>query len=255
MGRPDCKRVCSERGQQRSTVHSSNEGQHSNAGIGKEVEQSGATENQLVTEHGREDGGQMNIWLKIGIEAVLATLVSYISQIYWILCRQPHYFKSALSHTRTIERAVERINSLDFFSPLNPESKLIEAQEREGNADAATYPVMLASYSSAAFQTWKRVKTWHFIGILVLLVGSYLLSWVFALINLSIFLLFKANKLSPDSPDALADVVRTVEVVTRLIQRWWKAEPEGCRRFCTELSPQFATVFMVVSKTGGIPAL
>jgi hypothetical protein len=197
----------------------------------------------------------MNIWLKIGIEAVLALLVSYLSQIYWLLWRQPHYFKSALSRSRTIERAIEQINSPDFLSALNPEKKMLDAQEREGDIDPVNYPIMLASYSSAAFQTWARLKLWHFIGILAIVIGSFFLSWFFALVNLLIFLLFKAEKLTPNSPDALADVVRTVEMITRLIQRWWKAEPEGCRRFCTELSPQFTTVFEVVRKTGGTPAL
>ena len=195
----------------------------------------------------------MNIWLKIGIEIVLALLVLWVSRFYWLLWRQSYYFKDALRQEKWIELALEWIDTP--AGAMSLESKTLDALDSGyGAADTSKYPIVLVSYLSAAFKTWRVTKLWHLVGFLILLIGSFFLSWIFALINLLLFSLLRFKKISPDLANAIDNVSRTVAVIVKIVQRWWRADPIKCRRWCTELSPQFTTVFEVVSRTDMTPA-
>jgi hypothetical protein len=191
----------------------------------------------------------MNVWAKIGIEVILIPILSVISNLYWVLWRQPHIFRDALKQKWAIEQLVDNGGSSIRQAILEPEYRAMEATlPKDGRA--MEYPIMLSSYCGAAFKTWKKVRLRFLVACWAIVIGSALMSWVCASINLLVFLAFKANRLSPNSGSSMSDVVRTVGIVMVIIQHWRKEDAEGCKKFCTELSPQFSTVFAVVSGMG-----
>jgi hypothetical protein len=196
----------------------------------------------------------MSIWAKIGIEIVLALLVTFFGYIFGLLSRMRLIFDSMLLNEERIAWSLEYTAQ----AHKREEARFVEealALDSEYFTERGKYSLLLIGSYLEALQFWKREKWACFVVFLAILVGSFFLYWPFTLVNLLIFWLHKhASKLSTDASDSslpVKDVATQVSLIARLIQSWMKVDPKGCKSYCTE-NPRFATVYRVVSENGKV---
>ena len=189
------------------------------------------------------------IWVQVVAEVFLALIVLIVSGLFWAASDESRLFKKCLKDARFMRGWLTDLQRPDGTGLLQPEWEPIERElsNRVGNI---VFPMVLSAYVCAAFATWRKKMMFFFLLVaLLILVGAFL-SWICALINLAVFLVSRSKSVSGRSSSMVAEVMRSVGVTMMIVFEWQKADSEHCEEFCTTLSPQFSTVFEVVSGFG-----
>jgi hypothetical protein len=191
----------------------------------------------------------MPIWVKVAAEVLLALIVFIVSGLFWAASDEPRLFKKGLKDARFMRGLLTDLQKPGGTALLRPEWEPFE-REISNREENIVFPMVLSSYVQAAFATWRKTTIFFFLLVALTILGGAFLSWICALINLAVFLVSRSGRVSGKSQSMLADVVRSVGVVIMIVFEWQKADPERSEEFCTMLSPQFSTVFEVVSGFG-----
>jgi Ni,Fe-hydrogenase I cytochrome b subunit len=80
--------------------------------------------------------------------------------------------------------------------------------------------------------------------------GSFFLSPYLVLVNVIILLLLARYLGLHDR--AYSDALSALLPIVKIMVRWICGDPDGCRKWCTELSSKFNTVFVVVGSDGTV---
>jgi ABC-type multidrug transport system fused ATPase/permease subunit len=192
----------------------------------------------------------MALFLKVGIEVLLLVVLIFLSNAFWPLLRLPSMFKAMFGNREVADAAVDRNRNKVFHK-----SKVIEMEQLEPMLQNATNSmglmILLGSYFEATVKTWRRVKNFHLFVLVVLIAGSWMISPYVMLLNLIVFLAY--GKFITASPDAIAEMLGSFQLMAAIIEEWYDRFPSECEKFCTMDSMQHSTVFSAVSEFGTIP--
>jgi hypothetical protein len=195
----------------------------------------------------------MPIWVKVAAEVLLALIAIIVSGLFWAASDEPRLFKKGLRDARLMKGLLTDLQKTGGTALLRPEWEPFE-REISSREENTVFPMLLSSYVQATFATWRKTTMFFLILVALTILAGAFLSWICALINLALFLVSRSGRVSGKSQSMLADVMRSVGVVIMIVFEWQKADPGRSKEFCTVLSPQFTTVFEVVSGFGSSPA-
>jgi hypothetical protein len=196
----------------------------------------------------------MALSLKVGIEGFIEGLVLVVlivlSNAFWSLLRLPSMFKVVFENRDVADDAVDRNRNKVF-----DKSKVIEMKQLEpmlqNATDSTGLMIILGSYYVATVKTWRRVKNFHLLILVVLIAGSWMISPYVMLLNLIVFLAY--GKFITASPDSITEMLGSFQLIALIIEEWYDRFPSECEKFCTRDSVQYSTVFSAVSEFGTIP--
>jgi hypothetical protein len=200
---------------------------------------------------------RMNIWLKSAIEAFIGLALWYLGSCLWTIRFTRILFIGLFEDPRRIQGVLDIANTNRPLEDLTEQLReQREEQEMAGKehyseetstiAFDSTLPMMqLAALVPATFEAWQKVRN-RLIGIaLCLVIASFFISPYLVLLNLFITLIV-ARYLGFHSR-AYSDALGALLPIVKIVARWIERDPEGCRKWCTESSTRFRTLYQVVS--------
>ena len=189
---------------------------------------------------------QMSLWLRIGIELALLFALSKLGNAFWSLQKSPRLFRMALKQTSTIQGAIERANANRWHKSKRVEMGRVN-QMFSVVSSPAECMLFLESYVRSAHKAWSFAKFPLLAIALVMIGGSYFVSAYAAGLNLLLFL--AVGRLFDPSPDAIAEVLGSLQIVVAIMQKSLARFPSECAAYCSEESSSFSTVFSVLNQS------
>ncbi len=172
----------------------------------------------------------MALFIKVGIEVLLLVALIILSNAFWSLFRLPSMFKAVFGNREVADAAVHRNRNKVFHK-----SKVVEMERLEQMLQNATnsmgFMILLGSYFEATVKTWQRVKNFHLFVLAVLIAGSWMISPYVMLLNLIVVLAY--GKFITASPDAMAEMLGSLQLMAAIIEEWYDCFPSECEKFCT----------------------
>jgi hypothetical protein len=192
----------------------------------------------------------MSNWLKLAIEIPLGLVLWYIGTCLWTIRFTRLYFVKMFDDPKAIQGALDVANMTRPIENLTEDIKRITTRhEDEISAiqnGGALEMMELAALVPATFQAWKVTRNRLVAIAFVLLIGSFFVSPYLVLAN-ALVLCLLARYLGLHSR-SYSDALGALLPIVKVIVRWVRIDPSGCRNWCTQLSPKFMTVYAVVSK-------
>ena len=188
----------------------------------------------------------MILLLKIGGEVLILLVLISLSNAFWSLCRLPSLYEIAFSNHELLVRAVLRNRRGEFYK-----SKVIEMGKMNpvlsSIHDSIGYVMLLGSYVEAAIKTWRTVRNFQLVIIMVLIALSWFLSPYVAIGNLIVFLAF--GRLINTSSDAIAEVLGSIQLTAFIVEKWYERFPSECKNFCFNEGLRFKALYIAVSES------
>lgn len=194
----------------------------------------------------------MTIWLKSAAETTIGLVLWYISARLWRLRCTRSLFIESLDDPRAIRGVLEIAKMVRPIEELTEDIKRMTGKEKSASEeDGVQMMAKLATLVPHTFRGWKLLRNWLLVAAALLITASYFVAPYLVLLNLLILSLLGRylgflDKAYTDAPGALLPIVKVVV-------QWSRTDPEGCKQFCTQTSPQFKRVFEVVSEFAGAP--
>jgi hypothetical protein len=172
-------------------------------------------------------------WIKLVIEVPLATISAAGGSSFWSLSKLPKYLNAVMSTASNLETL--QLTQFTGVIKIDP-----------GKEAKIGYTALLYSDVSSSLSAWRTTKYISLAFVLLIFVVSFFLGIVYLAVNVVAFVLSSFMEIQTS---AQGNVFRDVQVMLGRIDRWMKADPEGCRKYCMETNPKyFREMFLSVEK-------
>ena len=175
----------------------------------------------------------MAAW-KIIIEIILAILSLGMGNSFWSCVKSPIFFGRTLANQDELKKIV---------SFIGKDILINEAKEMGAPPSSFGYEKFILFTISSSIKATDRGRNVAGLIFLIILVGSFYLSGIFAIINLACFSLMWFNEISNSAKN---NVIKDINPLFRYIYGWHLLEPDNCKNFCLTVNPRFATIYKTI---------
>lgn len=169
------------------------------------------------------------MWWKVILEAAIVVAILTTGGSFWACVKSRAHIKRFLSDESELTRLI------DFIGPakITEESSTIQPV-------FGSYAANISTFDRIHFAALRQTAILVLMGIVALLIVSFLLGTYFFLANLVLFLLLSVGDIPASAKNNNATHVHTL---ISNICRWNHADSAACRDYCTRENPTLAHLY------------